>query len=299
MHLASDEVQRFYTIWFPLLRYVNQKRKLIPAFLDRDDDASVDIQDAVTLRDALWADDSLREAFIADNPANLSTDDLALVASWRHRIAGDFYVFRYLKKYTVFLSGESPVRAYGVLGLVSPIEEILGPYLPILVKAVLLPFEGRIIYDSLLSSYSIYFGGGYRSSLKDSYRNIQEREGIITSLPPHAGGSEPETVRKSIQAKNRTILTAFQKTLGQTGLSPKMMEEHTANIAAFAQEFLLAQTPPALLLDITLAQVEAYLESAPGAVNPVSFKRFARFLRDTGRIDYNRAEDLLDFLKRQ
>ncbi len=299
MHLTSDEVKRFYMIWFPLLHYVNQQRKLVREFPDHWGTTSVDTQDAVKLRDALWSDDTLREGFITDNPASLSTGDLALVESWSHRVAGDFYVFRYLKKHTVFLSSESPTQAYGVLGLVSPIEEILGPYLPILIKAVLLPFEDRIIYDSLLSSYSIHFGGGYRRSLKDTYRHIQEREGIITSLPPRAGDSDPETVRETIQAKNRKILTAFQKALGQAGLSPKMMEEHAANIAAFAQDFLLVQTPPGLLLDIDHAQVKAYLKSAPGNVNVVSFKRFVRFLRDTDRMDYEQADDLLELLKRR
>ena len=163
----------------------------------------------------------LREAFITHNPANLSADDLALVDSWKYRVVGDFYVFRYLKKHTVFLSNESPMRAYGVLGIVSPIEEILGPYLPILVQAVLLPFGDRIIYDSLLSSYSIYFGGGWRGSLKDAYRQIQEREGIITSLIPDAGARSPETVKKHVQGQNRKILTAFPEIIRTGRLKPQ------------------------------------------------------------------------------
>jgi hypothetical protein len=299
VHLAGDEVKRFYTIWFPLLHYVNQQQKLIPEFPDHWGNASVDTQDAAKLRDALWADDALRDAFVTENPANLSTADLALVASWKHRVTGDFYVFRYLKKHTVLLSAEAPARAFGVLGLVSPIEEILGPYLPILVKAVLLPFEDRIIYDSLLSSYPVHFGGGYRSSLKDTYRDIQEREGIIASLPPYTQDSDLTSTRQRIQAGNSKVLAAFQKALGQAGLSPKMMAEHTINIAAFAQDFLLAQTQPGLLLDLTTQQIEACLKATSGNVNLVSFKRFVRFLRDTGRMDYGQAEDLLDFLKRQ
>ena len=51
------------------------------------------------------------------NPMGLQPDDLAIVQSWRHLIAGDFYVFRELKKYTVFLTaGKQPI-AYGVLAL--------------------------------------------------------------------------------------------------------------------------------------------------------------------------------------
>ncbi len=299
MHLSSGETQRFYTIWFPLLHYVNQQKKLIKEFPAQYGDASVDPQDAITLREALWADDSLREGFIAENPAHLSDGDLALVDSWKHRVAGDFYIFRYLKKHTVFLSSESPMRAFGVLGLVSPIEEIIGPYLPVLIKTVLLPFEDRIIYDSLFSSYPIYFGGGYRGSLKDGYDRIQEREGIITTLPPYAERSDPAALRRHIQEKNKKLLTAFQKELGKAGLTPKMMEEHTTAIATFAEDFLLAQTPPVYLLDTNRTHVAAYTKSTSGKVNLVSFKRFARFLRDTFRADYDEVEDLLNFLKRQ
>ena len=68
------------------------------------------------------------------------------------RSPGKFYVFRYLKKYTVFLtSGGSPNKAYGVLGLADPMEQVIGPYLPRLITTVLLPFKGRIIYDGLIS----------------------------------------------------------------------------------------------------------------------------------------------------
>jgi hypothetical protein len=298
MHLSSDETQRFYTIWFPLLYYVNQQQKLISEFPAEYGDASVHPEDAIALREALWADDSLRERFIAENPANLSAEDLALVDSWQHRVTGDFYIFRYLKKHTVFLSFESPMRAFGVLGLVSPIEEIIGPYLPILIKTVLLPFGDRIIYDSLFSSYPIHFGGGIRRSRKEGYNRIQEREGIITTLPPFAERSDPAAEKKHVQDKNKKLLTAFQKDLGKSGLSIKMMEEHTATIAAFA-DFLLTQTPPGYLLDTDRAQVATYLESVSGKVNVVSFKRFARFLRDTDRVYYEDAEELLDFLKRQ
>ena len=48
------------------------------------------------------------------------------------------------------LLGEKGSTVYGVLGLVSDLEEIL-PYEPCMVGAVLLPWEDRIIYDSLLT----------------------------------------------------------------------------------------------------------------------------------------------------
>jgi hypothetical protein len=297
MHLPAHDVERFYRIWFPLLHYVNQRRHLAEHFPSTWGNASVEPSAAVKLRDALWADDSLREVFIAENPAQLSPVDLALVASWKYRVAGSFFVIRYLKKYTVFLLGEKPIQAYAVLGLVSPIEEIIGPYLPIYVKAVLLPFEGKIIYDSLLIPYNISFGGGYRRDLNADYRYIQEHEGIITALTP-ADQPDSDDLRKGVQARNKKILLAFQKELGQAGLSPKMMEQHRDAIATFAQEYLLNGDPPRGLLGLTIDDVKTYLDSAKKA-NPISFKRFVQFLRNTERMDYEQAESILRVLKRK
>ena len=237
----------------------------------------------------------MREAFIAENPAQFSPVDLALVASWKYRVAGDFFVICYLKKYTVFLLGGKPIRAYAVLGLVSPIEDIIGPYLPIYIKAVLLPFEGKIIYDSLLAPYNISFGGGYRRDLSANYRYVQEHEGIITALTPDDQPDFDE-LSKGVQARNKKILLAFQKELGQAGLSPKMMEQHRDTIATFAQNYLLDEDPPRGLLDLTIDDVKTYLDSTKKA-NPVSFKRFVQFLRNTERMDYELAESILEEIK--
>src|SRR5207248_1431927 len=127
--------------WIPLLHYVNEQRHLVEPFPPDPREAHIPPENVQKLRDALWGDDALRERFIELNPFGFSPADLALIESWRYRVAGNFFVMRYLKKYTVFLSGEGTAHAYGVLGLVSPIEEIIGPTLPIYVQAILLPFE--------------------------------------------------------------------------------------------------------------------------------------------------------------
>ncbi len=296
MHLPPAQTARFYRIWFALLHYVNAQRQLLPSFPATPDEATIAPADAKHLRDALWADDTLRETFVAENPAALPPSDLALVTSWRYRLADSFYIFRYLKKYTVFLSHTTPIRAYGVLGLVSPLEEIVGPYVPIYVEAVLLPWEGQIIYDSLLTPYAISFGPGIRRSLNEAYRNAQEGEGIITNLLPPAPAS-PQEVWQNLLARNTKLLTAFRKDLARTGLSLKMVEQHTGNIARFAQTTLTAQEPPRGLLDLTVADVQAYLTARGASANVVSVKRFVRFLAATGRLDDERAEALHEYLK--
>jgi len=57
---------------------------------------------------------------------------------------------------------------------------------------VLLPFNDKIIYDSIFSSYFITFGGSIRRSLNDAYQEAKSRFGIITSLP-----FEPKKVEQS------------------------------------------------------------------------------------------------------
>ncbi len=146
MILLPQDTDRFYHIWFALLGFVNNERHIIAKFPDKPTQGAVKVEDAVKIRDVLWEHDSLLDKFIEDNPINLDPKDLELVASWKNRAVGNFYILRHLKKYSIFLSETSPAHAYGVLGLVSPFEEIVGPYLPILVKTALLPFEDKITY---------------------------------------------------------------------------------------------------------------------------------------------------------
>jgi hypothetical protein len=294
MHLSASEAERFYNIWFPLLHFVNQHRKLVPAFPKKRSGSPVSPEVAFPVRNALWEDDALREAFIAENPAGLPPDDLALVASWKHRVADDFFIFRHLRKYTVFIDGSSPARGYGVLGITGPLEEVVpSSYLPIYVKAVLLPFENRIIYDSLLAPYPVMFGSGYKSGLNETYRDIQERSSLITRLPPDDDGESQEKV----QTSNKRVLTAFQKSLGAAGLSPKMILEHAGNLEAFVSDYLNPQKR--MLLNLAQDDIQAYRDLRKGSVNLVSFKRFVWFLRDSNRMDWEEAERLLDFLKRK
>ena len=297
MQLPPDQTDRFYRIWFALLHYVHEQRQLAPDFPDTPKAALISPSDALQLRNALWADDSLRESFIATNPAGLPPADLALVANWKYRLAGNFFIVRHLKKYYVFLSEHPSAHAYGVLGLVSPIEEILGPYLPIYVQAVLLPFEGQIIYDSLLQSYSIIFGPGIRRSLNEAYRNAQEREGIITTLEAAEVSANLNKLRKEILARDAKILRAFRKDLASRGLSYNMVEKLASNIDAFALSYHLVQDPPRGLLDMAVADVEAYLRLTENETITTSFKRFVRFLDETGRMDYEKIKPLHALLK--
>ena len=125
---------------------------------------------------------------------------------------GKFYVFRELKKYTVFLSTTSPAIAYGVLALSQPFEELIGPYLPVLTQTVLLPFKDMIVYDGLMSSYNISFGPGIRRNLNEDFKEAKARHGIVTSLPmsdeplPAESAESPSQSRSRRRERKRTRL---------------------------------------------------------------------------------------------
>ncbi|MDS4040714.1 MAG: hypothetical protein RKP20_06005 [Candidatus Competibacter sp.] len=295
MNLSRREIERFYGIWLPLLHYVNAQRQLVahvPLVLGAE---TISPQDVGRLRQALWENDALRKAFIADNPAGLSDTDLEMVASWDYRVAGRFYILRYLKKHAVFLTEREPPQAYGVLGLVSPIQEVVPMSPPVLVDAVLLPFEDRIIYDSLLMPYRVMFGAGIRRSLNEAYHRVQERGGVTTTLQLLGA----EATQHAIGGGNQKVLAAFRKELLASGLSPKMVEEHTGNIAGFVDTYWSTPKQPRPLLELDADGLQQYLRQQGKNANWVSFRRLVRFLRDTNRIDWDRAEAMQRLLKQR
>lgn len=293
MILDPADTARFYTIWFPLLHFVSRRKGIMPHFPATQGAGSVSPQDAAELRDILWADDSLREAFIAENPAGLGAADLALVASWRTRVTGSFYFFRQLKKHAVFIPERGEPKAYGVLGLASPIDECVHMPPPTLLQTTLLPFEGKIIYDSLLRGYNVYFGSGIRSSLNETYKAAQERGQLITTLEGGNEGSTPEAIR----ARNSKLLALYQKHITRANTSLKTLEAHRATIERFGEDYLLRQRPPRGLIETTAEDLARYLGSMGDDVNLTSFKHFVRFLRDTERVPWEEAGAMMDELK--
>lgn len=207
MRLDPDDLRSFYKLYPALLFFVNQRLGTLGSRFAMPAQFGVIPPDQrIMLRDDLVANLDLIDAFVSENPFNLLDDELEIVRSWKDLVSAQFYIYRTLKKYTVFLTANGPVIAYGVLALQDSFEELVGPRLPFLCRTVLLPFKGRIVCDGLLSGYNITFGGGIRRRLKESYDEARGRQGIITSLPFSAGrthpiGEEPRTVRQATKSR--------------------------------------------------------------------------------------------------
>lgn len=183
MRLSTEDVVLFYKLYKGLLFYTNNKLGILPQKLDWKRFQEVPYPALVEVRDALHDNLELIDSFVEENPRKLSDDELEIVRSWKDRVKGQFLVMRHLKNYTVFMGSDGSPKAYGVLGLIDEFEEVIGPELPQYVRAVLLPFKGKIVYDGLLTISSLIFGGNIRRSLNASYQEAKARYGIITSLP--------------------------------------------------------------------------------------------------------------------
>jgi hypothetical protein len=291
MTLEPQEVERFYRIWWPLLSYVNRvKGGLVKNWPESPKTGKVKPDAALKIRGALWADDAVREAFIAENPASLDGDDLAIVGSWKHRVAGNRVILRQLKKYAIVMdTGKNP-RAYAVLGLMDPLEDVVPYPLPMYVGIVLLPFESRIIYDGLVTAMPVMLGAGIRSDLNAAFRDIQDSYGLIHSLPP-----DDSAQRAGIADGNKRLLKAFRAYLAGAGLSDKMVAQHTEAAAALARQ-MLQEKPPRPLLELDLMTARRYLTVHPSVAT--TLKRFARFLDEGARGDWDRVAGLQQLRQR-
>ncbi len=183
MNLEKEEVELFYKLYHALIAHVNRTLNIVPGMGSARDVARFPLREIDRIRSRLYEQPGLIDSFVEASRSKFPPDELEIVSSWKHFVRGRFFVLRYLKAHAIFLEAGRVPKAYGVLGLISPFEEVIGPPLPALVDAVLLPFRDRITYDSILTRKSIIFGGGIRRGLDDAYGEAKARYGIITSLP--------------------------------------------------------------------------------------------------------------------
>lgn len=298
MKLAPANVETFYEIQRSLYSFVNRQRQLLPNLETPEKIATLAKPEQIdALRQALYADLSLLDRFVDTNPHGLTAGHLEIARTWHHLKAGKFFIFRYLKSYAIFLDDSTPPKAYGVLGLSSDFDEILPFPPPIFTEAVLLPFRDQIVYDGILKPYNVHFGANIRSRLNDDYRNAKERFGIITSLLPRPG-AEGATVEASYER----VLSAFDRWLARSGLRSQTIERHVTHLRRFVEAYLMFRQPPRALHEVTPADVRGYFA---GALPPdlkaknslASFKKFFRFMGETGRMPEDVSYGILNALR--
>ena len=183
MLLSPDDAALFYRAWGALLTWVNDQRGIVPRFALPTPGQPLDPSLASKIKDVVWAEDALREQFLAEGAADLGREERELVASWTHRVSGNFVILKHLQKHSIFLKED----AYGVLGIYTPLE-VMFPSVPMFVEAVLIPFRDVIITDGLIRSPGIHltFGGGARRMMNAQYSEARATGRVHTTLPKRA-----------------------------------------------------------------------------------------------------------------
>lgn len=202
MLLSPEDTEIFAKLYCSLMLHVNRRLEIVRDVRSPEAFRRLPHTMRQEVRNAFLGSPALIDTFVEENPAGLSDDELQIVCSWRNFVSGRFYVFRTLKKHTVFLPGDDAPIAYGVLAITNPFEDLLGSDLPVLIDTVLLPFRDRIVYDGLLTRFQISFGGGVKRRLNESYKRAKEQMGgVVTSLP---AAPRPAANRKPKKKSNRT-----------------------------------------------------------------------------------------------
>lgn len=219
MHLSEQDAALYYELMWALQFHIKQTLNLFPKVQSPEQYADLPVENKVKVREALYNDPTFIDQFVQENPQQFADEKLAIVASWKHFIADNFYIERILKKYTIFISGSDKV--YGVWGLQDDFDAIFHPsQLPLYFRAVLLPFRDKIIYDGLLQGYQVRFGSGISSNLKEIYLSAKQRGEIIETLISSSSQptvSVPAKAVKDWTSDLEELLTRASKLRGGNG----------------------------------------------------------------------------------
>lgn len=180
--LSYDECRLFYETWYGLMGFVNERKRVIrrkikPEYPNAVSDALIH-----RVREVLWENPELISEYISKT--NLSEEKTGILKLWQQNHKKGMIIFlKYQPEYAVALASDEQGkdRLYGIKGISNSIASALHKELPTQVETVLLPFKGKIIYDSFMSSMQFKFGEGAKEFLGDLYDRAIE-DGIITSL---------------------------------------------------------------------------------------------------------------------
>jgi hypothetical protein len=201
MVLTDDDAALFYRAWGAVLTWVNDLRRIVAPFPRPTPGRPIAPELAIKVRDVVWAEDVLRERFLAEGASELSESERELVASWKDRVRGRFVIFKHLQKHSIFMSD----AVYGVRGIYTPFAAMF-PDAPVLIEAVLIPFRDVIITDGLIQGYPMHisFGGGARRMFMERYSAARAAGRVHTTLPAPANPDVAAPAAGRGRARRRT-----------------------------------------------------------------------------------------------
>ncbi|MCK4364852.1 MAG: hypothetical protein KAW45_02250 [Thermoplasmatales archaeon] len=181
MRIEKNDIEEFFKLHKSLLLYVNNKKNLIKGVSTIPELQEVPLKKIGELRTITVNDPALVDSFIKENPFKFTNEELKTVESWKKGIFDTFFIVNYADDETFFYHPETK-KCYGVLSLNDQLEEMLGSYIPRVVKTWLIPFKDRIIYDGFISPCNIVLGENMSKNIQAEYTEAIVKHRVLTSF---------------------------------------------------------------------------------------------------------------------
>ena len=216
MNLSEQEFELFSSAFVSVLQYVNQKFEMFPQITSTELFRGLNPEQRFSIHSKLYDNIKIIDTFLVDNPDQLTPEQLNIASQFKRFVRGDFFVERFLTKYTIFIDEKNKV--YGVLGLTEPLNEMIDKsYLHLNIYTTLLPFKDKIIYDGIFKSRNILFGGGIKVELKEIYMAAKHCNRIIETL-----ARPSSSTRRKKQTSNKElapVINELKKSISKISLS--------------------------------------------------------------------------------
>jgi hypothetical protein len=180
--LSSDECREFYETWLGLMGFINERLNVVNDKIKAEYPNSVRDEIIYKVREVLWENPELIDEYLSET--NLDEEKINILKLWKtNHKKGMFILLEYQQNHAVALApnedGED--RLYGIKGISNSMSNVLGRALPLTIETVILPFKGKIIYDSFIIPMPLTYGKGARAAFKEMHDKAL-KHGIITSL---------------------------------------------------------------------------------------------------------------------
>lgn len=180
--LEKPEIVLFFKLYLGLIHGVNEIKKVIPSYEKPVyGGKSIDFQKLILpVREKMWQNPDWITEYIEANSSELSDEEAQILRAWKtHFVSTRFIAMKHYKNCTALLGDN---KLYAVRGISHHMQETIPMDVPCFLDVVLIPFKGRIIYDSIVHPYQIRFGGNMKASLNQEFKDIAAKHGIIETL---------------------------------------------------------------------------------------------------------------------
>jgi hypothetical protein len=196
MYLSEERSCHFYYLFFGLLRHVNERYGI------NDDPlyGSYEITDPASVReitDVLWSKEGIIDEYLKENPDELALPDIAIISAWNHHITSTFVYYGMDGEYAMLMGATNVFKVSGVACEIS--EMLSASDVPVIIETTLIPYDGKIIYDTIIEQMPITLGNNLFSNFRNEYDSmcangkiIADTEKFIIAADEHIARSKAE-----------------------------------------------------------------------------------------------------------